>query len=98
VSTIKTKALQIKTARPFMGPNLYITPPGPHTHFHQDGRGSVDAAQLCISGYNEVGMLRRLPEQHKRKAISLLFNLKAEDNTFVIELLYKEPRDNLVRT
>jgi hypothetical protein len=67
-----------------MGPNLYITPPGPHTHFHQDGLGSVVSAHLCISGDNEV-------------AISLLFNLKAEDDTFVIDLLYKEPHDNLVR-
>ena len=25
------------SGRPFMGPNLYITPPGSFTHFHQDG-------------------------------------------------------------
>jgi hypothetical protein len=27
-------------ARPFMGPNLYITPPASFTHFHQDGHGT----------------------------------------------------------
>ena len=27
-----------RTARPDMGPNLYITPPGAFTHFHQDGK------------------------------------------------------------
>jgi hypothetical protein len=86
------------TTRPFMGPSLYTGPPGPHTHLHQDGLGSVDSAHLCISGYNEVVILRRLPEQHKRNAISLLFDLKEEDDTFVIGLMYGEPHDNLVRT
>jgi hypothetical protein len=81
-----------------MGPSLYTGPPGPHTHLHQDGLGSVDSAHLCISGYNEVVILRRLPEQHKRNAISLLFDLKEEDDTFVIGLMYGEPHDNLVRT
>ena len=27
-----------RTARPDMGPNLYISPPGAFTHFHQDGK------------------------------------------------------------
>jgi Helicase associated domain len=27
-----------RTARPDMGPNLYVTPPGAFTHFHQDGK------------------------------------------------------------
>lgn len=25
------------SGRPFMGPNLYLTPPASFTHFHQDG-------------------------------------------------------------
>jgi len=58
--------------RPFMGPNLYITPPSSFTHFHQDGHGTVDSGHLCLSGYNEVVMLRRLPERHKCRALELL--------------------------
>ena len=55
-----------------MGPNLYITPPGSITHFHQDGHGSVDSGHQCIQGYNEVVMLRRLPEIHKKNAMNIL--------------------------
>jgi len=58
--------------RPFMGPNLYITPPASFTHFHQDGHGTVDSGHLCLSGYNEVVMLRRLTERHKYHALRLL--------------------------
>lgn len=58
--------------RPFMGPNLYITPPGSFTNFHQDGHGTVDSGHQCLSGYNEVVMLRRLTETHKRNAITIL--------------------------
>lgn len=52
--------------RPFMGPNLYITPPGSYTIFHQDGHGTVDSGHLCLSGYNEVIILRQLTETHKK--------------------------------
>lgn len=52
-------------------PNLYITPPAAFTHFHQDGFGTVDSGHLCLSGFNEVVMLRRLPEEHKRKALEI---------------------------
>jgi len=58
--------------RPFMGPNLYISPPASFTHFHQDGHGTVDSGHQCLSGYNEVVMLRRMPEHHKRDALHLL--------------------------
>lgn len=74
-----------------MGPNLYVTPPGSFTRFHQDGKhriccvlhnrihlkfnfciagyGTVDSGHLCLSGYNEVVMLRRLPNGHDSNAI-----------------------------
>ena len=55
-----------------MGPILYLTPPGLFTHFHQDGHGSVDSGHQCIEGYNEVVMLRRLPEIHKNNAMNIL--------------------------
>ena len=34
-------------ARPFIGPNLYMRPPGSFTNFHQDGYGTVDSGHLC---------------------------------------------------
>ncbi len=55
-----------------MGPNLYVTPPGSFTHFHQDGHGTVDSGHMCIDGYNEVIMLRRMNERHKKHALHLL--------------------------
>lgn len=57
-------------ARPLMGPNLYISPPASFTKMHQDGAGTVDSGHVCLSGYNEVLMLRRLPEAHKKYAMS----------------------------
>jgi len=58
--------------RPFMGPNLYVTPPTSFTAFHQDGHGTVDSGHWCMAGYNEVVMLRRLTERHKCHAVKLL--------------------------
>jgi len=55
-----------------MGPNMHVTPPGAFTHLHQDGNGTLDLAHFCLSGCNEVVMLRRLTERHKSHAISLL--------------------------
>jgi len=45
---------------PFMGPNLYVTPPGSFTHFHQDGHGTVDSGHQCLRGANEVKLRLRL--------------------------------------
>ena len=39
---------------------------------HQDGHGTVDSGHTCISGYNEIVILRRLPEQHKLRACSMM--------------------------
>lgn len=64
-------------AQPFMGPNLYVTPPASFTHFHQDGHGTVDSGHLCISGFNEVVMLRRLTERHKKHALWILSGKQA---------------------
>jgi hypothetical protein len=45
---------------------------GGYTQFHQDGHGTVDSGHSCLTGYNEVVMLRRLPECHKRQACQLI--------------------------
>lgn len=55
-----------------MGPNLYITPPLSFTHFHQDGFGTVDSIHVCLSGYNEVVIVRRMTEERKKHALYLL--------------------------
>eukprot|EP00557_Chaetoceros_sp_GSL56_P005613 CAMPEP_0176496820 /NCGR_PEP_ID=MMETSP0200_2-20121128/11393_1 /TAXON_ID=947934 /ORGANISM="Chaetoceros sp., Strain GSL56" /LENGTH=931 /DNA_ID=CAMNT_0017894789 /DNA_START=80 /DNA_END=2875 /DNA_ORIENTATION=+ len=71
--------------RPFMGPNLYLTPPGSFTHFHQDGHGTVDSGHLCLRGYNEVVMLRRMSERHMENALHFL---KCNDRRMTPGLLY----------
>ena len=55
-----------------MGPNLYVTPGGGFTHLHQDGQGTVDSGHCVIGGYNEVVMLRRMPERHKQAACGMI--------------------------
>jgi hypothetical protein len=75
--------------RPFMGPNIYMTPPSSFTHFHQDGHGTVDSGHLCCRGYNEVVMLRRLPERHKNHALHLLTGTPSSSSSF----LYGKPHD-----
>lgn len=103
-------------ARPFMGPNLYITPPASFTQFHQDGHGmlylffwyslgwgytdclgffpspssgTVDSGHLVISGYNEVVMLRRLKERHKKHALWILTGKRPNKTWW--DGLYSEP-------
>ena len=48
---------------------MYLSPGGSFTSFHQDGSGAVDSGHTCLKGFNEVVMLRRLPEEHKRNAM-----------------------------
>eukprot|EP00934_Nitzschia_sp_Nitz4_P008353 Nitzschia sp. Nitz4//scaffold74_size92883//47486//53507//NITZ4_004826-RA/size92883-augustus-gene-0.13-mRNA-1//-1//CDS//3329557604//8343//frame0 len=86
-----------RDARPTMGPNMYVTPPSTFTHFHQDGHGSVDSGHLVISGYNEVVMLRRMTERHKRHALWILTGKtspadKATQKYF--DGLYSEPHED----
>uniref|UniRef100_A0A7S2YQT9 JmjC domain-containing protein n=1 Tax=Entomoneis paludosa TaxID=265537 RepID=A0A7S2YQT9_9STRA len=77
-----------QSARPFMGPNMYITPGGSYTQLHQDGNGTVDSGHCVLSGYNEVVMLRRLPERHKDHASKLMPNRGEYD------ALYNFPHEN----
>jgi hypothetical protein len=82
------------SARPLMGPNLYVTPPASFTYFHQDGHGTVDSGHLCIQGYNEVIILRRVTERHKKHALWILSGSKNDGSYF--DGLYSEPHgDNL---
>jgi len=72
-----------------MGPNLYITPAGSFTHLHQDGHGTVDSGHYNVTGYNEVIMLRRMPEIHKRNACRMVPG--ASDK---YDALYGKPHDS----
>ena len=84
------------SGRPSMGPNLYVAPPASFTTFHQDGSGTVDSGHLCLSGHNEVIMLRRMPEVNKLHAMSILNN--GVDGDAVYGALYKLPHaDGSVR-
>ena len=74
---------------PFMGPNLYVTPPGTFTHFHQDGHGTVDSGHQCLRGANEVVMLRRLDEPNKRRALRVLCGAAPG-----YDALYGKPHDS----
>ena len=86
---------------------MYITPPAAFTYFHQNGHGTVDSGHWCLSGYNEVVMLRRLTERHKKHALMILTgNLDNYEKSSKADLppkyfdgLYQEPHgDKLVRT
>lgn len=58
-------------------------------HF-QHTQGTVDSGHFCLSGYNEVLMIRRIVERHKIHAVELLMGkeLPAED------ILYGLPHCN----
>jgi hypothetical protein len=43
------------------------------TQVHQDSHGAADSGHLCVTGYNEVVMLCRLPEWHKINVLALLW-------------------------
>jgi hypothetical protein len=64
---------------------------------HQDGHGTVDSGHSNLSGYNEVVMLRRLPECHKRKACQLI-PTEATDGTSrkqqAQNILFRLPHDD----
>jgi hypothetical protein len=70
---------------------------GGFTQMHQDGHGTVDSGHSNLSGYNEVVMLRRLPECHKQKACQLIPS-QANDGTLqkkqALNILYRLPHDD----
>jgi hypothetical protein len=64
---------------------------------HQDGHGTVDSGHSNLSGYNEVVMLRRLPECHKRKACQLIPSLAIDGSSRerqALNILYRLPHDD----
>lgn len=63
---------------------------------HQDGHGTVDSGHTCLSGFNEVVMLRRLPEAHKINACREIPNLfgSPRNNEQARDVLYNLPHDD----
>ena len=70
-----------------------MTPPASYTYFYQDGNGTFDSGHLCVSGYNEIIMLRRLTECHKRHALWLLTSDVKKTDTF-FDGLYGQPHSD----
>jgi len=54
---------------PAVGPNIYVTPCGAFTAFHQDGHGTIDSGHTCLSGFNEVIMFRRMSQDLKKQVM-----------------------------
>lgn len=77
---------------------MYVTPPASFTHFHQDGHGTVDSGHLCLTGFNEVVILRRLTERHKKHALMILTgnldSARKNEETKYFDGLYQEPHDD----
>ena len=72
----------------------YIPTGGSSTGLHQDGHGTVDSGHTVISGYNEVVMLRRLPEIHKIKACMMMPGLENAQLRCAEDILYGFPHDD----
>ena len=66
---------------------------GGFTQTHQDGHGTVDSGHSNLSGYNEVVMLRRMPECHKLNACALIPQLGDDCNPTnqAVNMLYQLP-------
>ena len=49
-----------------------LRPGGGHSSIHEDGYGTVDSGHVNLHGYNEVVILRRIPDIHKVNASARL--------------------------
>jgi hypothetical protein len=68
---------------------------GGFTQVHQDGHGTVDSGHSCLLGYNEVVILRRLPDCHKHNACRMVPSLKectADEKAH--NMLFRLPHDD----
>lgn len=83
-----------KSSCPFLGPNLYVSTGGGFTTLHQDGHGTVDSGHCNVSGYNEVIMLRRMPECYKRLAVKLVPSQNSAVAMQRFDPLYSHPHDD----
>ena len=63
------------------------------TQIHQDCHGTVNSGHSNLSGYNEVVMLRRLPECHKLNAWALIPQLgdDCKPTNQAMNMLYQLP-------
>jgi hypothetical protein len=64
---------------------------------HQDGYGTVDSGHTVLEGYNEVILLRRIPERHKKHAVCQ-FPALVEAGSSAKDVLYGLPHANERKT
>lgn len=74
--------------RPPIGPNLYLTPPGAFTWFHEDGHGTVDSGHQCLRGRNEVVMLKRMDAEQKTEALKVPHQRDMSDKHALTHVLW----------
>ena len=68
---------------------------GGYTQIHQDGHGTVDSGHTCICGFNEIIISRRLPEQHKLRACSMIPSRESVGpEQQAKNMLYRLPHDD----
>jgi len=58
---------------------------------HQDGHGTVDSGHFVVGGYNEVVMLRRMPERHKEYASKMIPRRSGRSTSKSYDPLYSLP-------
>lgn len=68
---------------------------GGYTQLHQDGHGTVESGHTVVAGYNEVVMLRRLPEVHKKKACMIMPGIDPTKPLNAENILYGFPHDDV---
>ena len=72
---------------------------GGYTQIHQDGHGTVDSGHSCITGFNEIVITRRLPEQHKLRACSMMpsrepVNVEQQAKNMLYKLPHEDMRED----
>lgn len=89
----------VKGTTPILHHDLFSTfcsTGGGFTTIHQDGNGTVDSGHTNLQGYNEIVMLRRLPEKYKIHACSQLTR-KGQSGSDVLYTLPHAPLEGGVK-
>ena len=80
----------------YVGPNLYLAGDGCFTAMHRDGHGTCDSGHTCISGANEVVMLRRLTTQQTLNAIVIALGGPSDENIArAVAILFNLPHERV---
>lgn len=80
-----------------MGPLIYAGDGGAFTDFHVDGYGTVDAGHLCLHGYNEVIMLRKLHELSEFEDAAKILGLSMQGLNFYRDKVFTWPTNDVIK-